>query len=82
MDLITLVNQERIDRIERALSGSSGGDFEGSVTGSWVGLDDSGAGLVRYNSKLYKTKRLGFTSIPAGTAVQLSFAAGIYYSQW
>ena len=30
----------------------------------------------------YKTKRIGFTSIPAGTSVELSFGNGVYYSKW
>lgn len=58
------------------------GDFEGSVTGRWVRLDSTGAGIVEYNSKLYTTKPIGFTSLPAGTAVEMSFAKGVYYSKW
>ena len=58
------------------------GDFTGSVGGTWVRLDENGAGIVKYNDKEYVTRRLGFTSIPAGTAVELSFGNGIYYSKW
>ena len=58
------------------------GDFKGSVTGKWVQLAPNGAGVVEYNSKRYLTKPIGFTSIPAGTAVELTFANGVYYSKW
>lgn len=58
------------------------GDFRGSVAGKWVKLDQSGAGIVQYNSRLYTTKPIGFTSVPAGTAVEMTFANGIYYSKW
>ena len=59
------------------------GDFEGSVAATWVRLDDaSGAGIVRYNDKEYVTVRIGFTSIPEGTGVELSFGNGLYYSKW
>lgn len=58
------------------------GDFEGSVTGRWVELDNSGAGVVSYKNKKYKTKPIGFTSLRANTPVQLTHADGIYYSQW
>lgn len=58
------------------------GDFEGSVTGKWLRLDQSGAGIVQYNSKNYTTKPIGFTSVAAGTAVEMTYANGIYYSKW
>lgn len=58
------------------------GDFEGSVTGQWIRLDTTGAGIVSYNGKEYVTKPIGFTSIEKGHAVELSFARGIYYSKW
>ena len=58
------------------------GDFEGSVTGRWVKLNDDGAGVVAYNGKNYITKPLGFTSIEGGHAVELSYARGVYYSKW
>jgi len=58
------------------------GDFEGNVTGSWVEIAKNGAGIVSYNNKKYVTKPIGFTSIPPGHAVQLSYAKGIYYSAW
>ena len=82
-DLLALSNLNRIEDLERReTSRVVTGDFEGSVAGSWVRLDETGAGIVRYNDKEYVTKRVGFTSIPAGTAVELSFGNGIYYSKW
>ena len=58
------------------------GDFSGSVTGTWTKLGDSGEGLVKYKSKTYATQPIGFTSIPKGTEVELSYANGIYYSKF
>ena len=58
------------------------GDFTGSVTGFWEKLGDSGEGVVKYKSKSYVTKPIGFTSIPSGTEVELSYANGIYYSKF
>ena len=58
------------------------GDFSGSVTGVWVKLGDSGEGIVKYKSKSYATQPIGFTSIPKGTEVELSYANGIYYSKF
>ena len=58
------------------------GDFEGSVTGSWKGLDTYGLGKVGFKDKEYKTKPMGFTSITRGQSVQLTFANGVYYSSW
>ena len=82
-ELLTLSNANRIEDLDRReRSQVVTGDFEGSVAGSWVRLDVNGAGIVSYNNKEYVTKRLGFTSIPAGTAVELSFGNGVYYSKW
>ncbi len=58
------------------------GDFSGSVTGTWIKLGDSGEGVVKYKSKTYATQPIGFTSIPKGTEVELSYANGIYYSKF
>ena len=82
-DLLALSNANRFEDLDKRESSKSiSGDFEGSVAGSWVRLDENGAGIVSYNDKEYVTKRIGFTSIPAGTAVELSFGNGIYYSKW
>lgn len=82
-DLLQASTANRLVDLERL--GSSQlieGDFEGSVTGRWVKIDASGAGIVEYNSKKYTTEPIGFTSLPAGTAVEMSFAKGVYYSKW
>ena len=82
-DLIELSNTYRVLDLERLSSSELiKGDFSGSVTGKWVKLDSTGAGIVEYNSKLYATKPIGFTSIPKGTAVEMSYAQGVYYSKW
>lgn len=70
-------------QIERLQKGNVfEGDFEGNVTGYWVKLDQNGAGVVSYNQKNYVTKPIGFTSLPAGTEVELSHANGVYYSKF
>ena len=81
-NLIELSRAERISALESRDDPNSAGDFTGTVSGTWVRLDESGAGVVSYNNKQYKTKRIGFISIPAGTIVALSYADGIYYSTW
>jgi hypothetical protein len=81
--LLEISTANRVAEISSRESGSPiKGDFEGSVTGTWVKLNDYGLGIVAYNQKQYVTRRLGITSIPAGRAVQLTFANGIYYSNW
>lgn len=71
-----------IDLERRASDTTIGGDFTGSVTGYWVKLGSMGEGIVTYNNKQYKTKTIGFVSIPRGTEVELSFANGVYYSKF
>ena len=82
----SLQNRSTANRIaalqERATDVVIQGDFSGSVTGVWVKLGDSGEGVVKYKSKSYKTQPIGFTSIPKGTEVELSYANGIYYSKF
>lgn len=58
------------------------GDFEGNVTGYWVKIAQNGAGIVSFNNKQYTTKPIGITSIGEGHEVQLSYARGVYYSNW
>lgn len=58
------------------------GDFEGSVQGKFVKWDSDGSVIVEYNNKEYKTKSLGFTAVPKGTTVELTYVRGIYYSKW
>lgn len=84
--LQSLKDRSRVQRmlqLERLEKGTViEGDFEGSVTGYWVRLDNSGAGIVSYNKKEYTTKPIGFTSLPSGSEVELSHANGIYYSKF
>jgi len=58
------------------------GDFEGSVTGTWVKFNTDGTGSVNYKDKIYKVRILGFVSIPEGAKVELSHANGIYYANF
>lgn len=82
-DLIETSNAMRLVQQEYLAKGVTlQGDFEGSVTGYWVRLEKSGAGIVSYNKKEYATKPIGFTSLPAGSEVELSHANGIYYSKF
>lgn len=82
-DLLQISQAERLADLERLTTDQTiTGDFEGSVTGRWVRLDETGGGIVEYNSKQYHTKPIGFTSVPVGTAVEMTFANGIYYSKW
>ena len=87
MDLVNELKEastaDRIADLERRQDGFEiKGDFEGSVTGSWVRLDSSGAGVVNYKSKQYYTKMIGLTSLPKGTLGELSFANGTYISKY
>ena len=87
MNLINMLTEisdaERVVDVERREKGYIiEGDFEGSVTGYWVRLDESGAGIVTYNNKEYTTETVGFVSVPAGTVVELSFADGVYFSKY
>ena len=87
MDLINqlrdISDAERIADVERRERGNIvEGDFEGSVTGHWVRLAESGAGIVKFNNKEYVTETIGFVSVPQGTAVELSFADGTYFSKY
>ena len=82
-DLLDISSAGRLIDLERLSADEIiEGDFKGSVTGKWVRLDSSGAGIVEYNSKHYVTKLLGFTSVPAGTSVEVTYANGVYYSKW
>lgn len=70
-------DQERLDQ-----ESNFTGDFQGSVTGTWVRLSENGGGIVSYNNKEYVTVPLGFVSVPAGTPVELNHAEGLYYSKF
>lgn len=81
--LIEISNANRFLDLERRASDVTiTGDFSGSVTGKWIRLGLRGEGIVSYNNKQYTTKPIGFTSVPAGKEVELSFANGIYYSKF
>lgn len=81
--LIEVSNSNRILDLEERLSGVViKGDFEGSVTGYWKKLGLNGEGVVGYQDKEYITKPIGFTSVPKGVEVELSYAKGIYYSKF
>ena len=81
--LLDISRAERIAAIENRKTGTlRKADFEGSVSGTWQGLDELGAGKVLHEGKVYTTKRLGFTSLFKGDQVQLSYLDGVYYSSW
>jgi hypothetical protein len=81
--LLSINEANRLYELEKRSTGMLiTGDFDSSVTGSWVTLAQTGAGIVRYKNKEYITKPLGFTSIQAGKEVEMSYANGIYYSKW
>ncbi len=81
--LINESNAMRILQLERLEKGNIiEGDFEGSVTGYWVRLNQDGSGVVSYSKKEYITKPIGFTSLPSGSEVELSHANGVYYSKF
>ena len=82
--LIETSNTNRFIDLEARMQdgGTLRGDFEGSVTGFWVGLGPMGEGFVNYRGKIYVTNPIGFVSIPRDTEVELSYAKGIYYSKF
>lgn len=68
---------------DRARQGPSNpGDFTGAVQGKFVKWDSDGSVIIEYNNKEYKTKALGFTAIPKGSTVEMTYVTGIYYSKW
>ena len=74
---------QRALEVERRARGAEiKGDFEGSVTGVWMGLNKKGAAVVSYRNKNYVTIPLGLVSLPKGAQVELSYAKGIYYSKY
>lgn len=82
-DIARIARAQRLVAQEAELEGTVySADFEGTVTGAWVGISEQGAGLVQYKGKTYTTVRLGRTSLFAGSRVQLSYIDGTYYSNW
>ena len=81
--MMEVAKTERIVEVENRANGAQAqGDFDGSVTGYWERLDQTGVGIVTYKGKEYKTKPIGFTSTSKGTAVELTHANGIYFSKF
>lgn len=91
-DQIDSINMEMAARLRlfelerRMLSRESGNsyrpDFEGIVTGTFLGIDQSGAAFVLYKGKKYKTIRKGTTSLRKGELVQMFFSGNSYYADW
>ena len=82
-DTIKSSVSERIEELKRRARGARpAGDFEGSVTGYWKELSPRGVGLVEYKGKIYKSRPIGFLSVPRGTEVELTHANGVYYSKF
>ena len=82
-ELASYQTRQRVQELERRSEpGTIKGDFEGSVTGSWVELRDDAGGIVKYNDKEYVTVTIGFVSLPRGSTVEMSYANGIYYSKF
>lgn len=82
-DTLNTATTARIIELERRAQGSSPlGDFDGSVTGYWVELDQNGVGIVEYKGKRYKTRSIGFISLPRSSEVELTYANGVYYSKF
>lgn len=87
MDLLSDIMQvsrgNRVLNLENERQGGYiSGDFEGSVTATWIKIGDFGEGIVSYRNKQYVTKSIGFVSLPRGTRVKLSHSNGIYYSSF
>ena len=81
--LTAIARAQRMVAQEAELTGTVySADFEGTVTGTWAGIDSSGGGNVIYKGKTYKTIRLGLTSLFQGSKVQLSYVNGTYFSNW
>lgn len=75
--------ESRIIELERREEGARpSGEFKGSVTGYWQSLNHMGVGLVEYKGRTFKTRPIGFMSLPKGTEVELTFANGVYYSKF
>lgn len=71
----------RAEEIEyRATHGSIRGDFEGTVRGSWQGLDSTGTSFVSYRGRTYPVVSIGFTTLWKNAPVELTFSNGIYYA--
>jgi hypothetical protein len=73
----------RMIEMERRSEGAEvRGDFVGSVKAAWVRLDQGGAGIALYKGREYKTRTVGFSSLPKGSVVELSYAKGVYFASF
>ena len=73
----------RMLEVERRSEGAeTRGDFTGSVKAAWVRLDEKGAGIALYKGREYKTRSIGFSSLPKGSVVELSYAKGVYFASF
>ena len=87
MSALTAALQEhkvrRMLEVERRADGAeTRGDFDGSVKAAWVRLDEKGAGIALHKGREYKTRSIGFTSLPKGSTVELSYAKGVYFASF
>jgi hypothetical protein len=56
------------------------GTITGTVAASWIKLGEDGAGRVEYKDREYIVSTVGFTSLPKGTKVQMTYGGGVYYA--
>jgi len=76
-------NMRRLEETMRRADGAEiKGDFTGSVTGKWLRLDNNGAGVVMYKGREYPVRSIGFTSLPKGATVELTYAKGQYFAKF
>ena len=58
------------------------GDFEGTVTGSYLRKNDDGTVTVMYNSQEYVARPQSKYMAVKDDVVTLTFRAGIYLASW
>lgn len=87
MAALDLAMQEfKMRRLEETMRRAEGaevkGDFAGSVVGKWQKLAENGAGVVLYKGREYPVRSIGFTSLPKGSTVELTYAKGQYFAKF
>lgn len=75
-------NRYQVMETQKRQGTVNAGDFDGAVQGKFLKWNTDGAVIVEFNNKQYKTKPLGFTAIPRGSTVELTYVSGIYCSKW
>ena len=76
-------NMRRVEETMRRAEGAEvKGDFEGSVVGKWQRLGEDGAGVVLYKGRNYPVRSIGFSSLPRGATVELTYAKGQYFAKF